>query len=75
MHLHPQIEIPNAFPAVYSLLDSILRHVYSRVHISSDSLFSKILKKQSILQRYVIPHVNGLLVFIEVRQKRKKLNT
>ena len=35
--------------------------VYSCVHISSDSLFSKILKKPSIVQKK-IPHIKGLLL-------------
>ena len=36
---------------------------YSRVHISSDEVFSKILKKPSILQKKMIPHMKafGLL--------------
>ena len=37
-----------------------LKKRYSRVHISSDSLFSKILKKQSIVQKKMIPHIKGL---------------
>ena len=42
----------------------------SRVHISSDSLFSKILKKPSIVQKKMIHHMNGLLVFFEMKQKK-----
>ena len=33
---------------------------YSRVHKSSDSFFSKILEKPSIVQKKMIPHINGL---------------
>ena len=33
---------------------------YSRVHKSSDSLFSKILAKPSIVQKKMIPHIKGL---------------
>ena len=33
---------------------------YSRVHKSSDSFFSKILEKPSIVQKKMIPHRNGL---------------
>ena len=39
-------------------------HSYSRVHISSDSLFSKILKKSFMVHKKMIPHMNGLLFFI-----------
>ena len=41
---------------------------YSPVHISSDEVFSKIPKKPSIVQKLMIPHMNGLLVFIEIMQ-------
>ena len=34
---------------------------YSRVHKSSDSFFSKILEKPSIVQKKMIPHINGLV--------------
>ena len=37
-----------------------LRTMYSRVHISSDEVFSKILKKPSIVQKKMIPHMKGL---------------
>ena len=33
---------------------------YSRVHKSSDSFLSKILEKPSIVQKKMIPHINGL---------------
>ena len=33
---------------------------YSRVHKSSDSLFSKILGKPSIVQKKMIPHIKEL---------------
>ena len=34
--------------------------LYSRVHKSSDSFFSKILEKLSIVQKKMIPHIKGL---------------
>ena len=34
--------------------------IYSRVHKSSDSFFSNILEKPSIVQKKMIPHRNGL---------------
>ena len=45
---------------------------YSRVHISSDSIFSKILKKSSIVQKKFFPHIKlkGLDFFTEVKQKK-----
>ena len=46
---------------------------YSRVHISSDEAFSKILKEPSIVQKKMIPHMNGLHVFIDMKQKKKIL--
>jgi hypothetical protein len=46
--------------------------MYSRVHISSDSLFYRILKKPSMMQKKMIPHMKGLLVFIEIKQKKQK---
>ena len=49
--------------------------IYSHVHISSDEVFSKILKKPSILQNSMIPPMNGLLVFIEMKQKNSKWPT
>jgi hypothetical protein len=36
---------------------------YSRVHISSDKAFFKILKKPSIVQKLKLPHMNLLGVF------------
>ena len=44
---------------------------YSRLHIRSDEIFFKIMKKPSIVQKEMIPHMNGLLVFIEIKQKKK----
>ena len=41
---------------------------YSRVHISSDEVFSKILKKPSIVQKKMIPHMNDKVVFIGNKQ-------
>ena len=46
------------FPACYSVIN--FWKYYSRVHKSSDSFFSKILEKPSILQKKMIPHRNEL---------------
>ena len=43
---------------VLRLLNSV--HTYSRVHKSSDSFFSKILEKPSIVQKKMILHIKGL---------------
>ena len=48
---------PSYVPCTYVPLLFI---TYSRVHKSSDSFFSKILKKPSIVQKKMIPHRNGL---------------
>ena len=37
-----------------------MKNTYSRVHKSSDSFFSKILEKPSIVQKKMIPHKNRL---------------
>ena len=42
---------------------------YYRVIISSDDVFSKILKKPFIVEKWMIPHMRGLIVFIEKQQK------
>ena len=42
---------------------------YSRVHKSSDSFFSKILEKPSIVQKKMIPHINGLVFFTNRKTK------
>ena len=39
---------------------SSLCSMYSRVHKSLDSFFSKILEKPSIVQKKMIPHIKGL---------------
>ena len=44
---------------------------YSRVPISWNEFFSKILKKPFIVRKQIIPHMNELLVFIEMKQKIK----
>ena len=43
---------------------------YSRVHISSDTVFFKILKKPSIVQKWMILYMSGILVFIEMKLKK-----
>ena len=45
--------------------------IYSRVHISSDTAFLKILKKPSIVQEYMLPHMN-LLGFLHTEKPKKK---
>ena len=42
---------------------------YSRVHISSDTAFLKILKKPSIVQEWMLPHMNFLGFFHTEKQK------
>ena len=44
---------------------------YSRVHISSDTAFLKILKKPSIVQELMLPHMN-LLGFLHTKKTKKK---
>ena len=48
-----------------------IRDRYSRVHKSSDSFFSKILEKPSILQKKMIPHINGLHFSMRWSKKKK----
>ena len=56
------------YPGVEPLLHCMLMKsrggtsflMYSRVHKSSDSFFSKILEKPSIVQKKMIPHIKGL---------------
>jgi len=43
------------------------------VQKSLDSFFSKILEKPSIVQKKMMPYINGLLFFSEMKQKRKKI--
>ena len=50
--------------------------MYSRVHISSDEVFSKILKKPSIVQKKMIPHMKAFGLFDKVKQiffRKKKM--
>ena len=42
---------------------------YSRVHISSDEVFSEILKKPSIVQKKMIPHMKAFGLFNKMKQK------
>ena len=46
------------------------RATYSRVHISSDTAFLKILKKPSIVQEQLLPHMN-LLGFFHKEKPQK----
>jgi hypothetical protein len=41
---------------------------YSRVHISSDEVFSKILKKPSIVHKKMIPHMKAFGLLIKMKQ-------
>ena len=43
---------------------------YSRVHISSDEVFSKILKKPSTVQKKMIPHIKAFGLFNKMKQKK-----
>jgi hypothetical protein len=45
---------------------------YSRVHITSDEVFSQILKKPSIVPKKMIPHMNAFSLFNKMKQKKKK---
>jgi hypothetical protein len=40
------------------------------VHISSDEVFSKILKKTSIVQKKMIPHMKAFGLFNKMKQKK-----
>ena len=48
----------------------LLRMTYSFVHISSDEVFSKILKKPCIVQEKMIPHMKALGLFDKMKQKK-----
>jgi hypothetical protein len=43
------------------------------VHISSDEVFSKILKKPFIVQKKMIPHMKAFGLFNKMKQKKKIL--
>ena len=58
-----------------SHLPNLSIFIYSRVHISSDEVFSKILRKPSIVQKKIIPHMKAKVVFIGKKRKRKKKNS
>ena len=49
--------------------------IYSRVHKSSDSFFSKILEKPSIMQKKMIPHIKGLDFSQRWSKKKSKWST
>ena len=46
-------------------------HLYSRVHISSDEVFSKILNKPFIVQKKMIPHMKAFGLFNKIKPKKK----
>ena len=50
-----------------------IKIAYSRVHISSDEVFSKILKKPSIVQKKMIPHMKAFGLFNKMKQKKFKI--
>ena len=44
--------------------------LYSPVHISWNEVFSKILKKPSIVQKRMIPHMKAFSLFIDKKQNK-----
>jgi hypothetical protein len=44
--------------------------VYNPVHISLDEVFSKILKKPSIVQKKMIPHMKAFCIVSKMKQKK-----
>ena len=44
--------------------------VYSPVHISSDEVFSMILKNPSIVKKKMIPHMKAFGLFNKMKQKK-----
>ena len=44
--------------------------MYSRVHISSDEVFSKIQKKPSIVQKKMMPRMKAFGLFDKMKQKK-----
>ena len=44
--------------------------LYSRVHISSDKAFCKILKKPSMVLNFFLPHMKAFSLAIEKKQKK-----
>ena len=49
----------------------VLGCIYSRVHISLDEVVSKILKKPSIVQKKMIPHMKAKVVFIAKKNQNQ----
>ena len=47
---------------------------YSRVHISWNEVFSKILNKPSIVQKWMIPHMKAFSLFIDKNKKKISKN-
>ena len=52
---------------------SVLLESYSCVHISSDEVFAKILKKPSIVQKKMMPHMKAFGLFYKMKQKKSKI--
>ena len=44
--------------------------IYSCVHISLDEVFSKMLKKPSIVQKKMIPHMKAFGLFNKMKEKK-----
>ena len=57
---------------VFHFLSSSFAY-YSSVHISSDEVFSKILKKPSIAQIRIIPHMKAKVVSIGKKDRNRRL--
>jgi hypothetical protein len=53
---------------LFSLPIHVTLTYYSRVHISSDEVFPKILKKPSIVQKKMIPHMKAFGLFNKMKQ-------
>ena len=58
---------------VYFLPHFLMRFIYSGVHKSLPPFFSKILKKPSIVQKKMIPHINGLGFSLIWSEKKFKM--
>ena len=57
----------------YKACGGYFHYTYSRVHKSSDSFFSKILEKPSIVHKKMIPHIKGLHFSMRWSKKKFKM--
>ena len=55
------------------LMRTLMNQMYSRVHKSSDSFFSKILEKPSIVQKKYDTSYKRAAFFAEMKQKKIKM--